>query len=102
MVVDRRMRLVGLAMIVMAMTPKDKLFKNEERQNTEQDGRRHALGLAMLQGMRQYFQKSRTQERPDCVGNQDIYAMYANGKGHRCRSSHAEQTARQGNDNNPG
>ena len=64
-------------MIVMAMPPQHQLFQHEEHQDAEQDGRRHAVRVAVLQRMRQDFQKSRAEQRADGIGDQHIDALRA-------------------------
>jgi hypothetical protein len=79
MIMGRRLRLVRLAMVVVAMSPEHQFFKYEEKQDAEQDGRRHSVRFAMLQGVRQDFQKGGTKQRTDRIRNQDIDTLRPKG-----------------------
>ena len=102
MVVGRRVRLMGFAMMVVAMPPEHQLFQNEKSQDAEQHHHRHVMRIAMLQRMRQDFQEGGTEQRANRVGNQDIDPMRPQGHTDPGRSQHAEQATGQGNRNDPG
>jgi hypothetical protein len=102
MIMCRRLRLMRLAMIVMAMTPKDQFFENKEKQDTEQDGCRHFVRVTVLQRMRNNLKKSRTQQSTDRIRNQHADPMRANSHTQRGCRSDAQNAAGQRYGNDPG
>lgn len=72
MIMCGRVRLMGLAMIVVAMAPKHELFEHEEHQDTSQHDRGNRLRRTNMQSFRQDFQKGCTEQSADRIGNQHI------------------------------
>ena len=66
----RRMRLMRLTMIMVAMPPKHQLFEHEKYQNAKKHCCSHPLRLPVLQRMRQNLKESGPQQRPNSVRNQ--------------------------------
>lgn len=101
-VVRRGVGFMGLAVVVVAMPPEHQFFKDEKHHDTEQDGGRHLVRVAVLQRMRQDFQECRAQQGADGVRDQDIDPMSPNREA-QCRcGSNAQGTAGQRYGNDPG
>ena len=81
-IVRRRLRVVGFAMVVVEMPLQHQLLENEEHQDAEEDGCRHALRLPVLQRVWQDLQESGPQQGADRIGNQHIDAMRADRESH--------------------
>lgn len=102
MIMGRCMGVVRLAMIVVAMTPKNQFFEDEKRHDAKQDGRRRPVYIAVFECMRQDFQKGRAEQCTDRIGDQHADAMRAEGETHRGCGEDAQGAASQRNGNDPG
>lgn len=90
MVVRRRVGIMRLAVVMVAMPPQDQFFQHEENHDAKQNGSRHAMRIAMFQCMRQDFQKGRAEQGTDRVGDQDIDVSHAKGQTQARRRDNAQ------------
>ena len=102
MIVGRRLRVMRFAMVVVAMAPQHQFFQHEESQDAEQDRRRHAVRIAVLERVRQDLEKSRAEKGTDRIGNQHIDMVRADRDGQRRRGGHAQHATGQRNGDDPG
>ena len=58
--------------VVVAVPPEHQFFQNEEDHDAEQHRGGHPVRIAMLERMRQDFQKGSAKQRANGVGNQDV------------------------------
>ena len=102
MVVSRRVGIVRLAVVVMAMPPEHQFFQHKKHQNSEQYGRRSPMRIAMFQRVRQYFQERSPKQGTNRIGNQHADAMRSQRNAHQRCSNDAQCAAGQRYGNDPG